>query len=94
MVFFIFYTGKVDEYILEYLINMLRLLQAILDSRQHSISYTLSRNQAIIVEYMPDEETDMFQVTIGIDYNLLFKSLICCLLKLQCYKAYFLISST
>ncbi|XP_034232036.1 protein pellino isoform X3 [Thrips palmi] len=36
--------------------------QAILDSQQHSISYTLSRNQAIIVEYMPDEETDMFQI--------------------------------
>ncbi|EEB13345.1 protein pellino, putative [Pediculus humanus corporis] len=36
--------------------------QAILDSKQHSISFTLSRNQAIIVEYMPDEETDMFQI--------------------------------
>lgn len=36
--------------------------EAILDSQQHSISYTLSRNQAIIVEYMPDEETDMFQI--------------------------------
>lgn len=36
--------------------------QAILDSKQHSISYTLSRNQAVIVEYMPDDETDMFQV--------------------------------
>lgn len=36
--------------------------KAILDSQQHSISYTLSRNQAIIVEYAKDEETDMFQV--------------------------------
>ncbi|XP_075223500.1 E3 ubiquitin-protein ligase pellino isoform X1 [Lycorma delicatula] len=36
--------------------------KAILDSSQHSISYTLSRTQAIIVEYMPDEETDMFQI--------------------------------
>ncbi|RZF46821.1 hypothetical protein LSTR_LSTR008053 [Laodelphax striatellus] len=36
--------------------------QAILDSNQHSISYTLSRTQAIIVEYMPDENTDMFQI--------------------------------
>ncbi|PNF25734.1 E3 ubiquitin-protein ligase pellino-like protein 1, partial [Cryptotermes secundus] len=35
---------------------------AILDTEQHSISYTLSRNQAVIVEYMPDEETDMFQI--------------------------------
>lgn len=38
--------------------------QAVLDTTQHSISYTLSRNQAIIVEYMPDEDTDMFQVLI------------------------------
>lgn len=36
--------------------------QAILDTEQHSISYTLSRTQAVIVEYMPDEDTDMFQV--------------------------------
>ncbi|XP_046997397.1 protein pellino isoform X1 [Schistocerca americana] len=36
--------------------------KAILDTKQHSISYTLSRNQAVIVEYMPDEETDMFQI--------------------------------
>lgn len=36
--------------------------QAILDSKQHSISYTLSRNQAVIVEYTLDEETDMFQI--------------------------------
>ncbi|GLG93661.1 Protein pellino [Gryllus bimaculatus] len=36
--------------------------QAILDSKQHSISYTLSRNQAVIVEYMLDQETDMFQI--------------------------------
>jgi hypothetical protein len=38
--------------------------QAILDTEQHSISYTLSRNQAVIVEYMPDDETDMFQVRV------------------------------
>ncbi|XP_069681572.1 protein pellino isoform X3 [Periplaneta americana] len=36
--------------------------QAILDTKQHSISYTLSRNQAVIVEYMPDDDTDMFQI--------------------------------
>ncbi|XP_046658483.1 protein pellino isoform X4 [Homalodisca vitripennis] len=45
-----------------YVVNTPHSSQAILDSRQHSISYTLSRNQAIIVEYMPDEETDMFQI--------------------------------
>lgn len=37
-------------------------LQAILDAQQHSISYTLSRNQAVIVEYQLDTETDMFQI--------------------------------
>ncbi|KAF7284922.1 hypothetical protein GWI33_017401 [Rhynchophorus ferrugineus] len=36
--------------------------QAILDTTQHSISYTLSRNHAVIVEYTNDEETDMFQI--------------------------------
>ena len=33
-----------------------------MDCRQHSVSYTLSRSQAIIVEYTPDNETDMFQI--------------------------------
>lgn len=36
--------------------------QAILDATQHSISYTLSRNHAVIVEYTEDDSTDMFQV--------------------------------
>ncbi|GAB6020671.1 hypothetical protein CHUAL_003340 [Chamberlinius hualienensis] len=36
--------------------------KAILDRKQHSISYTLSRNQAIIVEYAKDDDTDMFQI--------------------------------
>ncbi|XP_018008612.2 protein pellino isoform X2 [Hyalella azteca] len=36
--------------------------QAILNNQQHSISYTMSRNQAVIVEYKPDPETDMFQI--------------------------------
>uniref|UniRef100_A0A6I8NRD8 Pellino E3 ubiquitin protein ligase family member 2 n=2 Tax=Ornithorhynchus anatinus TaxID=9258 RepID=A0A6I8NRD8_ORNAN len=29
---------------------------------QHSISYTLSRNQTVVVEYIHDKDTDMFQV--------------------------------
>uniref|UniRef100_A0A1B6EGZ4 Protein pellino n=1 Tax=Clastoptera arizonana TaxID=38151 RepID=A0A1B6EGZ4_9HEMI len=45
-----------------YVVKTPRSSQAILDSEQHSISYTLSRSQAIIVEYMPDDETDMFQI--------------------------------
>lgn len=47
------------------LVFFICIFQAILDSSQHSISFTLSRNQAIIVEYMPDNETDMFQVRIA-----------------------------
>ncbi|KAG1662043.1 Protein pellino [Nymphon striatum] len=47
-----------------YLVKTPHASKAILDSQQHSISYTLSRNQAIIVEYSPDETTDMFQVTV------------------------------
>lgn len=45
-----------------YVVKTPQSSKAILDSKQHSISYTLSRNQAIIVEYMPDDETDMFQI--------------------------------
>ncbi|XP_028161101.1 protein pellino [Ostrinia furnacalis] len=36
--------------------------KAILDASQHSISYTLSRSQAVIVEYTEDPDTDMFQI--------------------------------
>ncbi|KAA0198462.1 hypothetical protein HAZT_HAZT005628 [Hyalella azteca] len=39
-----------------------RRYTAILNNQQHSISYTMSRNQAVIVEYKPDPETDMFQI--------------------------------
>ncbi|CAH0773825.1 unnamed protein product [Bemisia tabaci] len=45
-----------------YVVKTPHSTQAILDAEQHSISYTLSRNQAVIVEYMPDEDTDMFQI--------------------------------
>ncbi|XP_046355931.1 protein pellino-like [Haliotis cracherodii] len=36
--------------------------KAVQDSAQHSVSYTLSRNKAVIVEYKQDEDTDMFQI--------------------------------
>ncbi|XP_074115172.1 E3 ubiquitin-protein ligase pellino [Cotesia typhae] len=36
--------------------------QAVLNVKQHSISYTLSRTQAVIVEYTEDDTTDMFQI--------------------------------
>lgn len=45
-----------------YIVQSPQTSQAILDTTQHSISYTLSRNQAVIVEYKEDENTDMFQV--------------------------------
>lgn len=45
-----------------YVVQTPQSSKAILDSKQHCISYTLSRDQAIIVEYMPDDDTDMFQV--------------------------------
>lgn len=45
-----------------YIVQSPETSHAILDATQHSISYTLSRNQAVIVEYQEDESTDMFQV--------------------------------
>ncbi|KAJ6637458.1 Protein pellino [Pseudolycoriella hygida] len=45
-----------------YIVQSPENTKAILDTQQHSISYTLSRNQAVIVEYKEDAETDMFQV--------------------------------
>lgn len=41
---------------------LLLLLQAVHSSGQHSISFTLSRNQTVVVEYCHDNNTDMFQV--------------------------------
>ncbi|XP_075470867.1 E3 ubiquitin-protein ligase pellino homolog 2 isoform X2 [Ascaphus truei] len=35
---------------------------AISSRGQHSISYTLSRNQTVVVEYTHDKDTDMFQI--------------------------------
>lgn len=37
-------------------------LQAISNKEQHSISYTLSRAQTVVVEYTHDGTSDMFQV--------------------------------
>ena len=36
--------------------------QLIQDSKQHSVSFTLNRSQAVIVQYDHDEDTDMFQI--------------------------------
>ncbi|KAH1006446.1 hypothetical protein HUJ05_007181 [Dendroctonus ponderosae] len=48
---------------IHYTVNTPQSSQAILDTSQHSISYTLSRNHAVIVEYTSDDQTDMFQVS-------------------------------
>lgn len=42
--------------------------QAISNRDQHSISYTLSRVQTVVVEYTHDSNTDMFQVTPGLGF--------------------------
>lgn len=39
-----------------------------MDKTQHSISYTLSRTEAVIVEYVNDDTTDMFQVRMNTYY--------------------------
>ncbi|XP_021956626.1 protein pellino isoform X2 [Folsomia candida] len=45
-----------------YVVDTPQHSKAVLDAQVHSISYTLSRNQAVVVEYVPDEDTDMFQI--------------------------------
>lgn len=45
-----------------YVVKTPQSSKAVLDTKQHSISYTLSRTQAVIVEYVLDEETDLFQI--------------------------------
>ena len=45
-----------------YKVNEAKNSQAVLNVQQHSISYTLSKNKAVIEEYTHDELTDLFQV--------------------------------
>ncbi|XP_067125269.1 protein pellino-like [Centruroides vittatus] len=45
-----------------YIVKTPKTSPAMLDAERHSISYSLSRNQAVIVEYKTDNETDMFQI--------------------------------
>lgn len=45
-----------------YYLQMPMLFQLITNSNQHSVSYTLNRSQAIIVQYDHDCDTDMFQI--------------------------------
>ena len=41
----------------------------IVNSDAHSVSYTLSRGNAVVVEYTRDPTTDMFQVSGAIYYS-------------------------
>lgn len=43
-------------------LNCVVFFQAVNCKGQHSISYTLSRHQTVVVEYSHDKDTDMFQV--------------------------------
>ncbi|KAM6961400.1 E3 ubiquitin-protein ligase pellino homolog 2 [Aplochiton taeniatus] len=45
-----------------HLLNTPQASKAVNCKGQHSISYTLSRNQTVVVEYCHDEDTDMFQI--------------------------------
>lgn len=45
-----------------YIVKQPQATKAIKDKDLHSISYTFSRSQTIIVEYRQDENTDMFQI--------------------------------
>ena len=47
-----------------YKVNEAKSSQAVLNVQQHSISYTLSKNKAVIEEYTHDEQSDLFQVKI------------------------------
>lgn len=42
----------------------------ILDADAHSISFTMSRNNSVIVEYKKDDDTDMFQVFVHLVHYL------------------------
>ena len=47
-----------------YKVNEAKSSQAVLNVQQHSISYTLSKNKAVIEEYTHSDHTDLFQVNI------------------------------
>jgi len=54
------------------IIDLFFIQQAISCKGQHSISYTLSRNQTVVVEYTHDKDTDMFQVRLYAIHALIF----------------------
>ncbi|XP_071962354.1 E3 ubiquitin-protein ligase pellino homolog 1-like [Antedon mediterranea] len=55
-------TGNGVKPSTHYEINSSQTAQVVQNESQHSISYTLSRNKTVVVEYKVDPELDMFQV--------------------------------
>ena len=49
-----------------YVFNILfhEIFKDVIKDNGHSITYTLSRDEAVVVKYKQDENTDMFQVII------------------------------
>ncbi|KAG8182794.1 hypothetical protein JTE90_009107 [Oedothorax gibbosus] len=54
-------SNGVKEY-QQYLVQTPKSSKSILDSQQYCISYTMSNEESVIVEYKRDENTDMFQI--------------------------------
>ena len=55
-----------------YKVNEAKNSQAVLNVQQHSISYTLSKNKAVIEEYTHSDHTDLFQVFIKLFFDLTY----------------------
>ena len=53
-----------------YKVNEAKNSQAVLNVQQHSISYTLSKNKAVIEEYTHSDHTDLFQVFIKLVFDM------------------------
>ena len=53
-----------------YKVNEAKNSQAVLNVQQHSISYTLSKNKAVIEEYTHSDHTDLFQVFIKLIFDI------------------------
>lgn len=55
-----------------YIVKQPQATKAIQDKDLHTISYTFSRSQTIVVEYTQDEDTDMFQIGRSSEYPIDF----------------------
>ncbi|XP_078316176.1 protein pellino-like [Crassostrea virginica] len=55
-------TGNGVKPFRKHVVKNAQAAKALQDSHSHSVTYTLSRHQAVVVEYKQDEDTDMFQI--------------------------------